>query len=306
MLSSTEMAAKDRPDIDAEIDRLYQLPLEEFVSARNDRALRARAEGDGEAALRLHSLAKPAVSAWAVNQLYWRARPAFDGLVKAGQALRVAQEATPGGRTGNVREAGRERDAALVAALERAIDLLQQAGHPATPAMRLRVATNLDALAAYGGAPPGAVPGRLVEDLEPPGFEVFTGIRPRAMRAGKPASEEPRRQRAAAPKVVSFEAVATARRAVADAERAASEKRAEAHRAAAALEEARADVKTAQAEAERAKSAWEEARRRVEQAERRVPDRENEAERARRAADEANQAVDRASATLETVRREKP
>ena len=299
------MAAKNRPGIDGDIDRLYQLPLEEFVAARNERASRARAEGDGEAALRLHSLAKPAASAWAVNQLYWRSRPVFDALMQAGQALRAAQAATLSGRAGDVREAGRERDAALVPALEEALGLLRQAGHPVTPAMRLRVATNLDALAAYGGAPPGVVPGRLVDDLDPPGFEVFTGIRTHGLRARKPAPEEPRRPRATTPKVVSFEAIATARRALADAERAASEKRAEAHRAASALDEARADVTAARADAERAKAAWEEAQRYVEQAERRVPERENEAARARRAADEANQSVDRARAALEAVKREK-
>jgi hypothetical protein len=299
------MAATTRSDVEIEIDRLYQRPLDEFVQARNELGSRVRAQGNGEAALRLHSLAKPSIFAWAVNQLYWQARPAFDALMKAGQQLRRVQATALQGRAADLRNAGRERDVALVAALDRTLELLQQAGHPATPAMRLRLASNLDALAAHGGTPPGTVPGRLVEDLEPPGFEVFAGIERRAARAGKAEPEEPRRQRTSAPKVVSFEAIANARRAVADAERALNEKRAEAHRAVAALEQARAEVQAAQAETERAKSAWDAAQRRVEQAERRVPARESAAERARRAADQAVQAADRARATLEAVRRER-
>src|SRR5512133_1957972 len=138
-------------DLDGEIDRLYQLPLDEFVRARNDLASRLGAEGRAEASLRVHALGKPPVSAWAVNQLYWQARAAYDALMAAGRALRDAQQASLAGRRSDVREADRARDAALRAALQRTLELLAAAGHPATPAMRVRVATDLEALAAYGG-----------------------------------------------------------------------------------------------------------------------------------------------------------
>ncbi len=298
------MTTKTRSEVEAGIDRLYQLPLDDFVQARNDFASQLRADGDGEAALRVQSLAKPPLSAWAVNQVYWHARAAFDALAKAGQKLRAAQEATLSGRAADVRDAGKARDAALVAALEAALDQLQKAGHPATPAMRLRVATNLEALAAYGGAPPTATPGRLAEDLDPPGFEVFAGIRPRPEKA-KRAEPEERRHRPAAAKVVSFEAIASARRTLAEAERTASEKRAEANRAQAAFERAQAAVKSARAEADRAKAAWEEAARNAEQAERRVPEHEAAAASARRAAEQAVANVERARAALEALKKQK-
>src|SRR3954451_19713893 len=51
--------------LEQEIERLYQLPLEEFTPARN-----ALAKGSTEAA-RIRALAKPPIGAWAVNQLYW-------------------------------------------------------------------------------------------------------------------------------------------------------------------------------------------------------------------------------------------
>jgi hypothetical protein len=292
-------------DLEPEIDRLYQLPLDEFVQARNELAGRARSDGHAEVALQVQALAKPSVSAWAVNQLHWRARREFDALMQTGQKLRAAQEATLRGRGTDVRDARKQRDAALVAALERTLDLLLQSGHPVTPAMRLRIATDLDALAAYGGTPPGTVAGRLVQDLEPPGFEVFAGLQAGATRTGKAEPDQRRPHRRAGAEVVSFEAIANARRAVADAERVAGERRAEAHRAASALEHARDEVKAAQAEAARARTAWEEAQRKVEQAERQVPEREQHVERARRAAEEAIDALERARRALEAVKRKK-
>jgi hypothetical protein len=303
------MSGKIQADIEPEIDRLYQAPLDEFVQARNGLAARARADGHEAVALRVHSLAKPSVSAWAVNQLYWRAQTEFEALMRAGQQLRAAQEATLAGRGADVREAGKHRDAALVTALDRALDLLRDSGHAPTPAMRLRIATDLDALAAYGGSPPGGAAGRLVEDLDAPGFEVFDGMRAAGRNARgaaepKKADREMRRPRKrAAAEVVSFEAIANARRAVADAERALSEKRSEAQRAASALDQARADVKAAHAEEARAKSAWDDARGRLEEAERRVPEREQEAERARLDAQDAIAAIERARAALDAVRK---
>ena len=297
--------AKTRSDVESGVDHLYQLPLAEFVQARNDLASQLRGDGDTEAALRVQSLAKPPLSAWAVNQVYWHARPAFDSLARAGQRLRTAQQAALAGRGADVRDASKARDAALVAALEAALDLLQRADHSPTPAMRLRIATNLEALAAYGGRPPAAAPGRLAEDLDPPGFEVFTGMRGGPEKARKPEPDERHEHRPATAKVVSFEAIAKARKELAEAERAASERRADAHRAEAALEDARAAVKAARGEVDRARTAWEEANRRAEQAERRVPEHEEAAKLARRAADEAAAGVERARAALDALKRQK-
>ena len=50
--------------IEDEIARLYQLPLDEFTSARNALAKRAGSDAAG-----IRALTKPSVPAWAVNQL---------------------------------------------------------------------------------------------------------------------------------------------------------------------------------------------------------------------------------------------
>ena len=56
------------------IDELYRLPLGDFTLSRN--ALVKTLTG-GEAK-RVRSLVKPTVVPWAVNQLFWRARPTYD------------------------------------------------------------------------------------------------------------------------------------------------------------------------------------------------------------------------------------
>jgi hypothetical protein len=55
--------------LDDDVDRLYQLPLNEFTGARNELA-----KGAGSRAPEIRKLAKPPVAAWAVNQLYWNDR----------------------------------------------------------------------------------------------------------------------------------------------------------------------------------------------------------------------------------------
>ncbi|MEP6594233.1 MAG: hypothetical protein ABJC51_11100, partial [Acidobacteriota bacterium] len=58
--------------LDAEIDRLYQLPPEEFTAARN-----ALAKSAGTEAAAIRQLAKPPLAAWAVNQVYWQQRDLY-------------------------------------------------------------------------------------------------------------------------------------------------------------------------------------------------------------------------------------
>src|SRR5688572_20443879 len=70
---------------DEDIDRLFQLPLDEFTPARN--ALAKGAGPDGPAIKRLH---RPHAAAWAVNQLYWRRRKIYERLVTAAERLRAA------------------------------------------------------------------------------------------------------------------------------------------------------------------------------------------------------------------------
>jgi hypothetical protein len=196
------------PSRDRDIDRLYQLPLEQFTEARNALAARAKAVGDSEDAARVRALEKPSLSAWAVNQLYWSAGGEFDELVAAGTRLRQAQErALKGAPTSNVREASERKDRAVAAALREAAGLLERAGGEVSQAVRQRIATTLEAIAIQGGTG-DAKAGRLVADLPLPGFAALAALAPgRTLReqaqapataAAQAAAETVRREGAAA------------------------------------------------------------------------------------------------------------
>src|SRR6266545_3879434 len=97
------------PVLDANIDELYRQPLDTFTDARA-----ALAKGlKGDEAHRVKQLKKPTTVPWAVNQVYWRARAAFDRVLKTGAALRRAQLGVLEGRSGDVRGASKEQREAV-------------------------------------------------------------------------------------------------------------------------------------------------------------------------------------------------
>ena len=103
--------------LDGKIDDLYRQPPDAFVTARN--ALAKTLTGDD--AKRVRALVKPTVVPWAVNQVYWQARPTYDKLLKSGERLRAAQIASLEGRRGaDVREAGDSHRTALADAVKAA------------------------------------------------------------------------------------------------------------------------------------------------------------------------------------------
>ena len=72
--------------LDSKIDDLYQKPLEAFIESRTAIAKTL----SGADAKRVRALPKPTVVAWAVNQVYWRARPVYDAVITSGERLRKA------------------------------------------------------------------------------------------------------------------------------------------------------------------------------------------------------------------------
>ena len=162
-------------DLESEIDRLYQLPLEEFTKARNHLAKGLT----GSTAQRVKSLAKPSLPAWGVNQLYWQARPTYAALIDAAERLRGAQRAVLEGRSTDVGKAQDVHRTALRAGTEKAAAILMSAGRPASSGTLDVIRRTLDALPKQNEAP-----GRLTQALEPGGFELLTGITLRAPAAG--------------------------------------------------------------------------------------------------------------------------
>jgi hypothetical protein len=155
------------PSLESSIEMLYQGPLADFVSART--ALARTLKGDN--AKRVKALQKPAAVAWAVNQVYWHARPAYDRLMKSGAALRAAQVAALGGRPADVRGAGEAHRKAIAGAVRDAQRLAAPCDvHPNADAL----SQTFEALSlATSVAEPD---GRLTKAMSPAGFEALAGV----------------------------------------------------------------------------------------------------------------------------------
>jgi pilus assembly protein FimV len=163
-------------DVETEIDRLYQLSLVEFVAARNALAARLKSGGDKENAARVQALARPNVAAWAANLTYWTARREFGALILSTRRLQSTQAEGSAGMA--LRQATKERREAQAAVMARAESLLAAAGHGASQDTLRRVSNTLEALAVEPALADGVRihPGRLIRDLEPPGFEAVTQL----------------------------------------------------------------------------------------------------------------------------------
>jgi hypothetical protein len=157
--------------LDANIDDLYRQPLNEFTSARNALAKSL----SGADAQRVRALAKPTVVPWAVNQVYWRARAAYDRLMKSGERLRTAQIAALEGRPADVRAASETHRRAIAEAVAEAERLAATSGSKPNPDA---LARTFEALSLTTKAPDA--PGRLTDPLQPAGFEALAGLTPKA------------------------------------------------------------------------------------------------------------------------------
>ena len=276
------MPTKRAPNLDAEIDALFQLSPGEFTGARNALAARLKKEGRTLEAERVKALVKPPAPAWAVNQLYWQSPKDIEQLLAVGERIRKAQ--TGQLKNADLRGLLDQKKQMLSALLARTSAILGAAGHAASPDAMRRVAATLESLAAWGETDGAPQAGRLAADLEPPGFETLAalmgGKKPEAAKvllfrsATKPPVEDPKIARA------------RAREAVQVAEKMLSVARREAERAQATL--AKANERAAAAEA-RYTEAREEARAAS-----------SEARKAAQAVADAERSLAKAKGTLET------
>jgi hypothetical protein len=304
------------PAVEQEIDALYQLPLAEFTAARNALASRLKKAGRADDAERVRALVKPSGTAWAVNQLFWKKREAFDRLITTGEKFRKAQASHLAGKSGDIRGPLEARRQALAEVTKAAAAVLRQAGSNPSPDTMRRITTTLEALSTYGSLPDAPRAGRLADDVDPPGFETLAALVPRigsapasgpsriipfqqkpkektrgSRRKGTPEEEA---RRAAEERKAS---IAAAKKAVQDAERALRDARKDAQRAEEALKKAAARAK----DADREKA---EAERRLEKATAEADTTRQHARRVAAEAEDAAQAVEDAERALEKAARE--
>jgi hypothetical protein len=302
-----------------DVDALFRLPLAEFTGARNALASRLKQAGRANDANLIKILAKPPISAWAVNQLYWNHGDAFEELLVAGQHFRRAQKA------GNAAEVRRSLDArreALAHLSNLADSLLRDAGHNAALDTLRRITATLEALSAYESASDGPTPGRLTQDVDPPGFESLASL----IAAGTTkASKEPSRvafpqksigpgtnTRQKAPKdrdVRPLEdtrqiKIAAARVSLQVAKKSLTDARAKAQRLDAAQRRANAESKDAEKEKREAEARFKRLSSLSEDAAQRAQSITAEAREAAKAVEDAKRSLEKATKELESLFRE--
>jgi hypothetical protein len=300
---------------DHEIDRLYQLPLEEFTPARNELARRLRREGHPSDAADVNKLGKPTLPAWAANQLYWHARPKFDALIKAGERLRRAHEALLAGRRADVRAAGDAHRDALRAAVDATAALTDKAGQRLSDIARDALSRTLEALSTSDTD--AVTPGRLTQPLALPGFEALTGV-PISARAalgptggggvapsgagkkkGRTTAGRPSRDNGdAAAQEAAREALKKARAVLWDATREHRDAQRANERAESALASAKKRFETATAERDRLTDELAQAEKEVAEAERTVETLTRDAAAAERTTERAERELDEARETM--------
>jgi len=278
------------------IESLFQLPLSEFTAAINSLAAYLKKAGHSDEAARVKGLSRPPISAWTVNQLYWRHRKAYDRLMRSGEQFRDAQAAHLSGQSADVRRALDARREALAELSKLAAHVLKEASHQPTPDTMRRVTTTLEALSTYSGSPGAPRGGQLLDDVDPPGFETLAALVP-SVGDGTPA-----RGRAS---VIPFHAKAKPGRVRAtrdadlsdqDRERQRKAKEAEAR---AAVQRAERTLRDAQRAAEQAEGALKKAAARLKSAERERADFEARLEKINNEVTEARQDARRITAEAE-------
>ena len=288
-----------------DVDELFKLPLAEFTDARNTLAKQLKQNGRANDANLVKSLTKPSVSAWTVNQLYWHYREEFDTLLAAGQRFRKAQTS---GKIADMRGSLEARREALLELSDLATTLLRDAGHNPSPETIHRITTTLEAISAYASLSDGPTPGRLSQDVDPPGFESLASFVPSTGTTKVTASakkstaatdarqlEQTRQVKIAAAKV----SLQAAKKALADA-------RVRVQSLESAKKTAYADVKQSEKQLREAEERFKKARAASEAASHRSKSVLAQAEDATKAVEDAKRAVEKATKELESMFRELP
>lgn len=280
-----------------DVDALFKLPLAEFIDGRNTLAKQLKQSGRADDANLVKTLAKPSVSAWTVNQLYWSYRDEFEMLLAAGRRFRKAQTS---GKIADMRDSLQARTEALVQLSELAASLLSDAGHSPAPSTIHRITTTLEALSALSDGP---TLGRLSQDVDPPGFESLASFIP-SSGPKKPATTatearkiEETRQREETRQVK----IAAAKFSLQAAKKALADARVRVQSLEGAKKTAQADVKAAEKQLREAEDRFKKARAASEAATQRSQSILADAEEAAKAVEDARRAVEKATKELESL-----
>ena len=245
-------------DLNDEIDRLFELPPEEFTAERNELSKRLKGEGDSSSADAVKRLGKPTVAAWTINQLARRDPDAIRELLAAGDGLREAQQrALQGGDGGgdSLRQAQEHERSALRVLTQEAHRILENAGRPASRSVLDQISSTLRAAAVSDDGRALLESGRLSGDVEFSGFDALAGMEASGRRAPTRRKAQPRDE------------LAERRREREERERRRRELRERARKLKAEADEAEREADRAERAAGKARAAAEASRRKAEEAE---------------------------------------
>jgi hypothetical protein len=249
------------PELDEELDRLFELRPAEFTAARNDLVNRLKKANQADAAERVKGLRKPTIPIWALNQVARHHAGDVEALTRTSEELRIAQESSiADGDRERLRAATTAERDALRQLTQRASELLEAAGQKPTPAVLERVSATARSAAIDPRGRELLAAGMLVEELESSGFAAFEGMKIPARRkpAARTAPQRPsgaelrrRKERIRKLRDRARKLAAEAAEADRDAERAEAEatrERRKADKAQAAADRAQTELEAAEAE----------------------------------------------------------
>jgi hypothetical protein len=153
-----------------EIDRLYGLPLDEFVTQRDALAKRLRREGDPEGSAAVKALRKPTAGAWALNQAVRRRHADTQALLEASERLRAAHAALLSGGDRAELRAAMDDQRRLAAGLADCAEAIASETGKSGPALKERVRSTLHAAALDDEVREQLASGRLVREREAVGM----------------------------------------------------------------------------------------------------------------------------------------
>ena len=233
--------------LEAELDRLFQLPAAEMVEARNALADQLKKAGDKAAAARIKALKRPAPTAWALNQIHFRDPALLDRARSCTERLRQLQ-AQDGVQRDQLAAAVEAQRSAVQAVVDAAIRCCYAASVNAGPTLERKLLTTVQAWLAGTSE---AAPGRMTQEIEPSGFDAIAVVGRIAAASSAPAPA-PAPPPAAAPAKVTKPAPDP--RAIADAQKMIQERQEAAQRAQESAARLRAERDAAQRELERAQA----------------------------------------------------
>ena len=158
--------------IEAELDRLFQLPPAEMVAARNALADALRRAGDKAAAARVKALKRATPVAWAVNQVHFAHPDLLERARTDTNELRELQ-AQRGVDARRLAAAVEQQRRAAQAVVDAALRAGRGAGLSDAVLQQRKLLTTVQAWLAGKG---DEVPGRMTQELEASGFDAFAGM----------------------------------------------------------------------------------------------------------------------------------